>query len=170
MPHYVQFGEFRVRSDQIVSAQETSDIEGNPCVMLYYAKGACILLYDEAADNAIAWFADHTNRSVDMPQNIYTNKGTITKPQQDKSRDEREQALKETTLDNIGIPDDLDKVDIRQLQDRNHYRVNVYRRISDRSKMTDSYYVIMTHDGVVASPPMDRKYFDEELAAMSQAS
>lgn len=151
MPQYVNFGDFRVQTDQLKFMQETVDIDGEPCVMLFYAKGACILLYDEAADAAKKWFG---------------SKNMSTVAERLPTKTERERALMETTLDNIGRPDDLDRVDVIQLQTINVYRINVYRWIRDVSKITDSFYVLITADGPMSSPPMDKKYYDGDLAAM----
>lgn len=81
----------------------------------------------------------------------------------------RENALAETTLENIGIPDDLIRVDIRKTHDINHYRVNVYCTRGGQPKITDSFYVAMTDEGLMAWPPMDKKYytFDELDAILS---
>lgn len=78
--------------------------------------------------------------------------------------DGRQEALRETVLDNIGRPDDLLEVDVRGLWDSNHYRVNVYRSVKHLRTMTDSYFVYMVEDGIISSPPMERRYHDDMLA------
>lgn len=76
----------------------------------------------------------------------------------------RRSTLAEVTLDNIGRPDDLVKVEVKDLWDCNHYRVNVFRKLKNNNiKMTDSYFVEIFDDGVVSSPPMDRRYIDDLL-------
>lgn len=99
-----------------------------------------------------------------MP-NLLTERGVVTNPEP--KRADRERALREITLENIGRPDDLDRVDIRQLQSPNHYRVNVYRFVKGVSKITDSFYISITSDGPMSSPPMVRRYWGDVLDAYS---
>jgi hypothetical protein len=172
MSRYIHFGTFRVREDHITDIQETIDIEGTPCVMLYYAKNACVLLYDKAAAAAREWSSTNLDvahhRSDTMPRNIFA---TSASPpvQQGPTREQREKALSDTTLENIGIPDDLVRVEIKELHDINHYRINIYREVKGTTRITDSYYVTMTNDGIVTSPPMMKKYYDVELASLSKS-
>jgi hypothetical protein len=95
-------------------------------------------------------------------------KGTQTQPEAPKKTetDERRQTLAEAVLANIGKPDDLQEVQVKELHDENHYRVNVFRSIKGKRTMSNSYYVMMVEDGVVSSPPMDRIYFDDILEAL----
>lgn len=102
-----------------------------------------------------------------MPRKVYAHHGRIHTTQQGPTLEERQQALRETTLDNIGRPDDLCRVDVRQTHDRNHFRVNVYRWFRNSPKMYESFYVEITPDGVVSSPPMQKVYFDAELDELS---
>lgn len=72
-----------------------------------------------------------------------------------------------TILEHIGTPDDLVTIDIRDLWDENHYRANIYRDRRGQKVMSDSYFIYTVPDGVVASPPMIRKYYDDILSKMS---
>jgi hypothetical protein len=74
--------------------------------------------------------------------------------------------LTEMILRNIGKPDDLQEVQIKRLHDESHYRVNIFRVIKEKRTMSNSYYVMLVEDGIVASPPMDRIYYDDLLEAI----
>jgi hypothetical protein len=52
---------------------------------------------------------------------------------------------------------------VRDLWDVNHYRVNIYRDVKGMRCMTDSFFIYMVDDGIISTPPMDRRYYDDML-------
>lgn len=104
-----------------------------------------------------------------MPRPIHYGQKTVKAAPQAASQQAPHQtnprcsALRETVLDQIGRPDDLSDVAVRPLWDEHHYRVNVYRNLKGCRKITDSYFIFMVEDGLIASPPLDRKYYDDVL-------
>ncbi len=80
------------------------------------------------------------------------------------SQRERQKALEERLLDQIGTPDDLHHVDIKELWDMNHYRVNVYRKVKRGIAMTDSFFAVCTETFPVFYPELTFRYYDQELA------
>jgi hypothetical protein len=79
------------------------------------------------------------------------------------TRAEREGALKEAVLENIGTPDDLSRIEIKQLWSPNKYRINVYRIVKKIEHMTDSFFVSIGPEGVISEPEMTKKYWDSDL-------
>lgn len=112
-----------------------------------------------------------------MPRKVYASKNQ-TKPDKDipnpntpiEDKKPLNTTIRDLVLENIGRPDDLARVDVFQLYD-NHYRVNVYREVrTAQIKMFESFYIVMTPDGIVSSPPMRKRYHDVELTALSLSS
>lgn len=97
-----------------------------------------------------------------------TESGAKPQPEQPKKQvgDLRHQELTAIILKNIGKPDDLQEVQIKDLHDTSHYRVNIFRVIKGKRTMSNSYYVMTVEDGVVSSPPLDRIYYDDLLEAI----
>lgn len=82
----------------------------------------------------------------------------------DREKKSREKNLKRTLLDKIGVPDDLFKVDAKQLWNTNRYRINIYRIMKDgKLSITDSYFAQLLPGGIVFSPEPKFKYYDGEL-------
>jgi hypothetical protein len=75
----------------------------------------------------------------------------------------REDALREVLLANLGEPDDLHKIHIKQLWNPNFYRINVYREAKGLARISDSFFVQCCDDGPYFSPPITFKYHDAEL-------
>src|ERR1044072_2113660 len=92
---------------------------------------------------------------------------TMVSPPTKFAINDRHDALREAVLDNLGRPDDLVDVVVHALWDEDHYRVNIYREIKNVNRITDSYFVSITDDAVIASPRIDRKYYDDVLEKLS---
>jgi hypothetical protein len=71
-------------------------------------------------------------------------------------------AIRTDVLNTLGRPDDLARVDIVHVYD-NRYRVNVYRHVEGRTRMTDSFFVHDDPDGISSSPPIRRKYHGDVI-------
>ncbi len=78
----------------------------------------------------------------------------------------RKAALQEVVLNNLGTPDDLVKVHVKKLWNADFYRINVYRKIKDKTLITDSFFVQCCQGTPYFSPPIEFKYHDGELAKM----
>ena len=78
---------------------------------------------------------------------------------------EREEGLRNATLQAVGVPENYIRTDIIQIGDVNHYRVNIYAFIESlqRPKITDSYYVTITDKGWTSNPPMKLKYCNDKM-------
>ena len=75
---------------------------------------------------------------------------------------EKDQNVAERVLDLLGRPKNLHRVDARKLWD-NHYRVNIFCDMDNdapmgRLRITDSFFVTLTDDGIASEPPIVRKH------------
>ncbi len=75
--------------------------------------------------------------------------------------------IRERVLGYIGRPDNLAKVDVKPLWDEAHFRINVYVERRGEHRLDASYFIHVVKDGIVASPPLDRRYYDDILCDLS---
>lgn len=78
----------------------------------------------------------------------------------------RQKLLEDVLLDLIGTPDDLWKVDVKQLWNMDNYRINIYREIDGPPALTDSFFATCTDDGPEFHPEPTFRYYDLELAKL----
>jgi hypothetical protein len=76
----------------------------------------------------------------------------------------REEVIKEVVLDNIGRPDNLVEVQVRQLWNEHRYRINVYLEIKNGRRLAHSYFLLLdSPENILSYPPMDRITMDDLL-------
>lgn len=89
---------------------------------------------------------------------------TLQPPENKKedNRDDLQQFVIDQVLNELGIPDNLFRVDAKHLWD-DRYRVNVYcsltqNRALNEIRITDSFHVTVDDDKISSMPPISRKY------------
>lgn len=89
---------------------------------------------------------------------------TLQPPEQKQKddNDDLQQFVIDQVLNQLGIPDNLFRVDAKHLWD-DKYRVNVFCSLSqDRAlndiRITDSFHVTVDDDQIHSAPPIRRKY------------
>jgi hypothetical protein len=102
-----------------------------------------------------------------MPKPIHYNKRskfdpTEPTPHKTKRPEQPGSTLAKFLLTNIGTPDDLLDVDVKPLWGAS-FRVNMYREVRGRRTLTDSFFLQVVQDGVIANPPLARRYHDDML-------
>lgn len=102
--------------------------------------------------------------------NLGTQQKQITAPADKPTLPTRDEVVREIVLNNIGTPDDLLEVQIKELWNDKRYRVNVFREVKGERRMTNSYFLSIEEDGVVGSPPLDRITSDDILAGLSASA
>lgn len=83
------------------------------------------------------------------------------------NRPSKTRLIRQIVLHNIGIPDNLIEVQVKQLWNDQRFRVNVYLEIKNERRLAYSYFLQVTPKQVFSNPPMTRITSDDILATLT---